>query len=69
MNKSEFEHVAEPDLITGDMDSLPADILDQFRESTTHIVFTPDQDETDYVKALREMRKFCELENIQVRNI
>lgn len=46
-----------PDLITGDMDSVQMDNLEQFRSCGTVVVNTPDQDMTDFTKCLLELAK------------
>lgn len=65
-NKCEFDNVPYPDLITGDMDSLPKDILKLFSSCTTEVIQTPDQNETDFVKALRELNKYCTRKSFEV---
>lgn len=66
LNKYKFENIVQPDLITGDMDSLSKDILKLFASCNTKIIVTPDQNETDFMKALRELDKQCSSENIEV---
>lgn len=66
LNNCKFENVIHPDLITGDMDSLPKDILKLFPSCNTKIIVTPDQNETDFVKALRELDMHCPNENTKV---
>lgn len=58
--------IAVPDLITGDMDSLPNNILEYFLEKGSKIIKTPDQNETDYTKSLRELKKHCDIHSIKV---
>nr|XP_023013653.1 thiamin pyrophosphokinase 1 isoform X2 [Leptinotarsa decemlineata] len=67
--KFDSDKVPLPDLITGDMDSVPKDVLNKFRGTSTEIIITPNQDETDYVKALREMRKYCTRQNVNVETV
>ncbi|KAJ8917172.1 hypothetical protein NQ315_012664 [Exocentrus adspersus] len=68
-NEREFKEVLQPDLITGDMDSLPKEVLGCFQNGGTKIIVTPDQDETDYTKALRELKLHCNSENVHVDTI
>lgn len=45
----------EPDLLTGDFDSIDPDLCQYYREHpSTRVVDTPDQDHTDFTKALIE---------------
>ncbi|KAG5870550.1 hypothetical protein JTB14_025894 [Gonioctena quinquepunctata] len=66
-HKCNLGSVPYPDLITGDMDSTPKHILDLFLNSPTKIIITPDQNENDYLKALREIKKYCCLQNIEIK--
>ena len=44
-----------PDLITGDFDSADQDHVEHFRALGARVVATPDQDHTDFTKALIEL--------------
>lgn len=59
---------ALPELITGDMDSLSQQVLNHFvsRDNRIKVVVTPDQDETDFFKALRELSNYCLETSIEV---
>lgn len=46
-----------PDLITGDFDSADQDHVEYFRALGARVVATPDQDHTDFTKALIELEK------------
>jgi len=46
-----------PDLITGDFDSADQDHVEYFRALGARVVATPDQDHTDFTKALIELDK------------
>ncbi|XP_049870437.1 thiamin pyrophosphokinase 1 isoform X2 [Pectinophora gossypiella] len=48
-----------PDLITGDFDSIPEDIFEKYRKKGCEIVHTPDQNYTDFTKALMELQTYC----------
>ena len=41
-----------PDVVSGDFDSVREDVLEYYRGRGSKIVCTPDQDETDFTKAL-----------------
>ncbi|XP_059472049.1 thiamin pyrophosphokinase 1 [Neocloeon triangulifer] len=43
-----------PDLITGDLDSVQKETLAHYKSLGTSVIHTPDQDETDFTKALKE---------------
>jgi thiamine pyrophosphokinase len=61
------DKITPPDLITGDMDSVPKDVVDYFVDShKSKVVKTPDQNETDYTKALMELSKACAAQNLEV---
>lgn len=53
-----FEHLKIPDLITGDLDSADPNIVEQFVAKGSKIVHTPNQDETDFTKALKEVKEY-----------
>lgn len=67
-NENKLENVLFPDMITGDMDSLPKDVLHYFtsKNNDIKVVFTPDQDETDFSKALTELSSYCVNKSIKV---
>lgn len=46
-----------PDLTSGDFDSIRPKTLQQCRDNGVTVVRTPDQDKTDFHKALEEMAK------------
>jgi thiamine pyrophosphokinase len=41
-----------PDLVTGDFDSIPAELIDNLRSLGVKIIPTPDQNETDFMKSI-----------------
>lgn len=56
-----------PDLVTGDMDSIDRRLLQKIQENDSiKVVYTLNQDETDFTKALREVKTFAETKNIKV---
>lgn len=67
-HQCEYSDILPPDLITGDMDSLSLDILEYFEEKNSKIIRTPDQNETDFTKALKEIQKLCEMDGIEVNS-
>ena len=62
---TEHKHYA-PDLITGDMDSCPPYIIEKFESIGSIVIKTPDQDNTDYTKALLEVAHYAKMHNINV---
>ncbi|KYM98716.1 Thiamin pyrophosphokinase 1 [Cyphomyrmex costatus] len=55
-----------PTLITGDMDSCPSFIIEKFKFFGSTVIETPDQDKTDYTKALMEVIHYAKLHNINL---
>ncbi|KAF5272490.1 hypothetical protein FQA39_LY18793 [Lamprigera yunnana] len=70
-NYCEEEVTNTPDLITGDMDSVSKESLDYFtrRNKSLKIIETPDQNETDFTKALREVHSYSTCNQVQIDNI
>ncbi|KAG5348443.1 TPK1 pyrophosphokinase, partial [Acromyrmex charruanus] len=64
----EHKHYA-PDLITGDMDSCPPYIVEKFESIGSTVIKTPDQDNTDYTKALLEVAHYAKTHNINLGEI
>lgn len=64
LNENHTEYV--PNLITGDMDSCSPLILEKLRSMGAMIIKTPDQDHTDYTKALFELGKYVRKKNVKV---
>ncbi|XP_046391693.1 thiamin pyrophosphokinase 1 isoform X2 [Ischnura elegans] len=48
-----------PDFITGDFDSVCEDVLNHFKALGANAIHTPDQNETDFTKALRFLGESC----------
>lgn len=70
-NDIPFYSVPPPDLITGDMDSLPKTVLNYFstKHPSINVIKTPDQDRTDFMKALFELQSHCTKKSITVARI
>jgi thiamine pyrophosphokinase len=58
IKQNAYDKLKFPDLITGDLDSADRSIIDEFVLLGSQIVYTPNQDETDFAKALREIQKY-----------
>ncbi|KAK9874947.1 hypothetical protein WA026_005762 [Henosepilachna vigintioctopunctata] len=59
-----------PHLVTGDFDSISSEALEKFkRNKAVQVIHTPDQNETDFTKALLELEKFQKKNNIQVTDV
>jgi len=61
-NKLDFH----PDLITGDLDSASKETLAFYELKGTKVIKTPDQDETDFTKALRQTSHWLVQNKIEV---
>ncbi len=46
---------ATPDMLTGDFDSIADSVLAEYKNSKCEVVETPDQDRTDFTKAVAEV--------------
>jgi thiamine pyrophosphokinase len=55
-----------PEFITGDMDSIKQNVLSYFRSKGAQIISTPNQNETDFTKALRQIHDYITNQNLQV---
>lgn len=55
-----------PDLITGDMDSCPSSMIEKLERKGSTVVETPDQNYTDYTKALLQVAHYARTRNINV---
>lgn len=64
LNGNNTEYV--PNLITGDMDSCSPLILEKLKSMGSMIIKTPDQDHTDYTKALLQLGQYAKKEDIKV---
>lgn len=58
-----------PDIICGDFDSVTPENLKFFQEQGTIILPTPDQDDTDFTKALKLTLEYLNKNNLQVSSI
>lgn len=58
-----------PDLITGDFDSISQDLLKKYKAKSCKVVHTPDQNHTDFTKALMELNKYCKLNNLEIEHV
>lgn len=59
--------VKQPDLVTGDMDSIRKETLESLNNSKyCKVVVTEDQEETDFTKALKELKKYVKCHGKQV---
>lgn len=57
--------ITNPELLTGDFDSISTEAINHFRELGTQIITTPDQDATDFTKALKELKPFVKEMNVR----
>lgn len=64
----DLKNMQPPHLVTGDMDSISKHVLQYYMTTnqTTQVLHTPDQIETDYTKAIRELQQFLSERNMVV---
>jgi thiamine pyrophosphokinase len=55
-----------PELVTGDFDSIKQNVLSYFKSKGSEVIPTPNQDETDFTKALRVIQSIITSQNLQV---
>lgn len=58
-----------PELITGDMDSIKETVLTYFTSKGTELIPTPDQNETDFTKALRHIHRYITSKSMQLDGV
>lgn len=58
VKQNSLDDLKFPDLITGDLDSANPAVVEQFVSMGSKIIPTPSQDETDFTKALKEVKKY-----------
>lgn len=58
-----------PDLIAGDFDSIEPELLKLYQNENVTVIHTPDQDETDFTKAVRELGKYVLERNLMVDQV
>ncbi|CAG4991891.1 unnamed protein product [Parnassius apollo] len=55
-----------PNLITGDFDSITEEILQKYKKKGCKIIHTPDQNHTDFTKALIELNNYCSEHKVNI---
>ncbi|XP_072939664.1 thiamine pyrophosphokinase 1 isoform X2 [Epargyreus clarus] len=58
-----------PELVTGDFDSITEDVLQKFKKKGCKICHTPNQDHTDFTKAVMEVNKYCKTNNTELDHV
>lgn len=58
-----------PELVTGDFDSITEDILSIYKSKGCEIVHTPDQNATDFTKALMALNSYCDSNTIHIDSV
>ncbi|KAG7211592.1 hypothetical protein KM043_010848 [Ampulex compressa] len=58
-----------PNIITGDLDSCPATVIEKLRTFGSMVIETPDQSATDYTKALKELGEYMKKNNINLNGV
>lgn len=65
LSAAECSSLRSADLLTGDFDSVTDATLEKLRATGTRITATPDQDATDFTKALLELRTELPATNVR----
>lgn len=58
-----------PDFITGDFDSITEEVLEKYKKKGCKAIHTPDQNHTDFTKALMQLNSHCKDTDIQLDNV
>ncbi|XP_038222918.1 thiamin pyrophosphokinase 1 [Zerene cesonia] len=58
-----------PDMITGDFDSITTDLLQEYKKKGCKALHTPDQNDTDFTKALMELNNHCKQHETQMDHV
>lgn len=58
-----------PDLITGDFDSIDANLLEFYKNKGCTVIHTPDQDYTDFTKALQIVLQAASKKNLKIDHV
>lgn len=58
VKQNSFTDLKFPDLITGDLDSADPSVVEQYVSLGSRVVHTPSQDDTDFTKAILEVKKY-----------
>ncbi|XP_014472216.1 PREDICTED: thiamin pyrophosphokinase 1 [Dinoponera quadriceps] len=58
-----------PDLITGDMDSSSETVIKKLESIGSTVIKTPDQNHTDFTKALVKVEEYAKVKNINLKEI
>lgn len=68
--RNEDDRPKDPHLLTGDMDSIRPEVLSHYKENKeVHVEETPDQDHTDFTKAIQVLAKHKLLSEHSVKSI
>lgn len=69
-SRSNDDQLKEPHVVTGDMDSIRAEVLQHFRNIPgVDVIETPDQDHTDFTKAIQVLSRQKNLTECDVKSI
>ncbi|XP_042880837.1 thiamin pyrophosphokinase 1-like isoform X3 [Penaeus japonicus] len=58
-----------PDLITGDFDSIEPELLKLYQDEGVTVIHTPNQDETDFTKGIKELGKYLLERNLMIEQV
>lgn len=58
-SEEERRSLKPPDLVTGDFDSITTEILEEYKKKGYKTIHTPDQNYTDFTKALMQLNIHC----------
>jgi thiamine pyrophosphokinase len=63
--RQNYPNIQFPHIVSGDFDSIKDPVMDLFKKQTgIYIEKTPDQDETDFTKAIRKLKEKMALQQV-----
>lgn len=61
--------IKDPDLISGDFDSITDEVLEKYKKRGCKILHTPDQNRTDFTKAIVELKTYSKENHLEMSHV